>query len=326
MVSEHSGHFRYDTAPPPNDLDGLKYRASRLEGAPTVVLSEWRQATPWTNCLPRVIVDASARAGPRLSGLPRPSQQLQPNRRAIALAANPPAIAQPLHEVKAETRVTRLGTARRQAIGAAPFGDRNANAAVLDLRAHLDRVVTRTVVATVNGLDHELVHEQTEVDEGRLVHRLPKGLQLLASPPGALWLQRQGYCYRITHAGLPVFGYPVEAEVTRECPQEGPVSRSRSGSCAFDSLLTPVSAHARRLPRVRTGYEGMLPTRPGMQRPRGTRGALPARTREAKRFPRCRPGRGAMGALRHRPAISRVAKRAPVSAQGVRPSPRQRGA
>src|SRR4051794_2713145 len=240
------------------------------------------QATPWTNCLPRVIVDASARAGPRLSGLSRPSQQLQPNRRAIALAANPPAIAQPLHEVKAETRVTRLGTARRQAIGASPFGDRNANAAVVDLRAHLYRLGTRpvlasaTVLTSMDGLNHELVHQQAKIDEDRLVDRAPKRLQLLASPPGALWLQRQIYCYRIPHAGLHVLRYPVEAEVTRRVRKKGPSTGVGQDPARPIRYLRLVSAHARRLPRVRTGHEGMLPARPGMQRSSGSRGAVSA--------------------------------------------------
>jgi len=128
----------------------------------------------------------------------RRPEDLEPDGRAIAIASHPPAVAQPLHQMQPKSRVAGLRAPRGKPVRAAALRDDDPNA----VRVLFGPQLNRTDPVTVGGLERihdKLVHEQTEIDEGRLVQRRPEGLELLAGPTGALRLRRQIDCDRFAH-------------------------------------------------------------------------------------------------------------------------------
>jgi hypothetical protein len=97
-----------------------------------------------------------------------------------------------------KSRVAGLRAPRGKPVRAAALRDDDPNAVPVLFGPQLDRTDPVTV-GCLERIHDKLVHEQAEIDEGRLVQRRPEGLKLLAGPPGALRLRGQIDCDRFAH-------------------------------------------------------------------------------------------------------------------------------
>lgn len=190
MVSEHSGHLRYDTAPPllGSMAEGPRQPPERGAhgGAP-----KWdRKFRQEKSLLGEMYPQPCVRKLRCSDGPGGAVPELEPYGGMLAVAADPPPVAQSLNEVKRKARIAGLRASRREAVGAMALRDDHVNPLSVDLGTKPDAARMRPVHRAVKRLDDQLVHEQAEVDESHLVERLLERPKLLASPPGAFWLQR----------------------------------------------------------------------------------------------------------------------------------------